>query len=111
MDDETIPNQDLKLEDIPQEASDWREVVRFARTLDGYKEAGSLKKAGLLANERKSERCGVGGDWTLTELRICLFFEYRRFNHVGHPPEIDDLNYLHSLVAEIRKRVDAKEIA
>jgi hypothetical protein len=97
-----IPNSDLKLSDLPKPRADWREIVRFAMTLNGYIEAGSAEAVAQIANSRKSE--------SLTDLRICLFFEYRRCNHSGVVPTGSSLEYIHSLIEKIRDRVSTGKL-
>src|ERR1700739_3599476 len=101
----TIPNAQLKADEIPTPEADWKEIVQFARTFNGYAEAGSLANAGDLANEYRASAATDRKPLTLRELRICLFFEYRRWKHTGGKPEGADLQYIRFLVERIRDRV------
>jgi len=94
-----ISNRDLKPEDVPPSDSAWSEIVAFAHSFNGYEQAGSFFKAAQIANERRHG--------SLTDLRICLFFEQRRFHHCGNSPAPDgkQLNYIRSLLELIRPRV------
>ena len=95
-----IPNSSLMLEEIPSDTATWAQIVHFAHTFDGDKYWGSRKKCAEIANARRRE--------TLTELRTCLFFEQRRWNHFGSAPDADAMAYIHELITSIRTQVAAK---
>jgi hypothetical protein len=86
---------------IPAPNADWYEVSMFALKFDGYKESGSASACAAIAN--------AGRDNTLTELRICLFFEDRRWRHFGESPDAAGMVYIHGLIAKIRDKVAAQE--
>ncbi len=98
----TIPNADLTLDMIPGTDADWYEVSMFALKFDGYKECGSASACAAIAN--------AGRDNTLTELRICLFFEDRRWRHFGESPDATGMVYIHSLIAKIRDKVSNHDL-
>lgn len=98
----TIPNVDLTLDMIPSIDSDWGIFFAFSLTFDGYKECGSLEACAEIANAR---RCS-----TLTELRICLFFEQRRWRHFDETPDGETMAYLRSLVEKIRDKIANKDL-
>ena len=56
---------------------------------------------------RKQEPLGQ----SLTDLRTCLFFESRRWEHFKKDPTKKGMIYIHALVEAIRMRVLTKEIA
>ena len=99
-----IPNSQLRAGRLPPPGSDWELVQRFALTFDGYKHCGSVARCATIANRRRN---GEGGHENLSELRSCLFFEQRRYHHCGYGPEREDMNYIHSLLEDIRARVKA----
>lgn len=99
-----ISNEDLKLGDIPTDALNWDHFVRFAQTFNGYEATGSFRDAAQIANQHHLAN-GRDRTWSLVELRICLFFEYRRWNHFGRPRGADDISYQNFLISEIRKVV------
>jgi hypothetical protein len=93
-----IANRALKSTDIPARISArWDE---FALTFDGYEYHGSVTACAKIANRKKPT--------TLTEYRTCLFFEQRRFHHFGVGPDGEDLTYIRTLLAGIRKIVKAR---
>ena len=92
-----IDNEDLRLSDVPSESADWHDIVRFAHTFNGYSVHGSFGACGEIANEHRNE--------TLTDLRTCLFFEQRRWNHYGRPPDAEAMAYIKSLIEQIRGRL------
>jgi hypothetical protein len=94
-----IPTAKLRLEDLPGPSASWSEISEFALTFDGYAEAESFENAARIANERRCE--------SLQDLRMCLFFEQRRFRHFGHDPEGDDLRYVAGLVDKIREYISS----
>lgn len=91
-----IPNEDLRVELLPEPGADWTEIATFAHTWDGYSLYESVVECGKFANSPRQE--GEG----LAELRTRLFFEARRYRHFGHPPDPDAMHYIHELVEEIR---------
>ncbi len=99
---DTISNQDLTLESIPFPTATWDEIERFALTFDGYAAAGSFEACAEIANAQRRE--------TLTDLRTCLFFEQRRWRHLGGDPDCDSLAYIRGLVREIRAKVVASDV-
>jgi len=95
-----IANDDLTRSDLPSLDAGWGEIQSFALTIDGYKEAGSFEHAAHIANARACE--------TLTDLRVCLFFEQRRWRHFGDDPDHTTMAYIRSLVRQIYDRVDVQ---
>jgi hypothetical protein len=95
-----IANDDLTLRDLPSPDAGWEAIQGFALSFDGYKEAGSLEHAARIANDRVCE--------TLTDLRVCLFFEQRRWRHFGVDPDETSMTYIHSLLEQISDRIGAK---
>ena len=103
----TISKSELKSRDIPLSNAEWKDIVRFAHTFNGFLEAGSFEDAGTLANKYLNAPSNLLAVSTLSELRICLFFEQRRWNHDGREPEGENLMYIRLLVEEIRSRVES----
>ena len=100
MDWKRIPNDKLEIAKIPSASSSWREIEPFALRFyeEKYLESlGGFDWAAQLANERTAS--------TLTELRASLFFEQRRWRHVGCDPEDLQLVYVQSLLWRIRQCV------
>jgi hypothetical protein len=94
---EQIPNDRLEPERIPSQEAPWSEIVKFAHTFDGDRHWGSRTACAKIANERRHE--------TLTDLRTCLFFEQRRWNHYGRAPDLLAMDYIRDLLREIRERL------
>ena len=92
-----VPNRLLTVAQIPASDASWEEIVPFCHTFDGDFEWGSRTKCAEVANARRYNM--------LTELRTCLFFEQRRWNHYGKRPDGEAMNYVHSLIDAIRKMV------
>jgi hypothetical protein len=96
-----ISESALREEQLPQRGASWREIAPFARTFNAYNKFGGHKPVADIAN-RKARK---PSDCTLTELRAALFFEQRRFNHLGWEPDAAAMVHIHALVEEIRARV------
>jgi hypothetical protein len=94
---DTTPDEPIRLETVPPPEADWEAIWRFADTFNGYKYWGSFKRCAEIANDHR--------DSTLTELRTCLFFEARRFQHFGDEPDGDEEHYIRELLAKIREKV------
>lgn len=94
------PEDALTVADIPDAASDWPTLIRFAHTFDAYRHHGSFEAAAHVANARRHE--------TLADLRTCLFFEARRWRHFGEDPTPDEEAYMRGLVEKIREAVSAR---
>jgi hypothetical protein len=89
-----ITNEELRLSQVPLPDASWYEIADFARTYDGYKESGSFEACACIANEGPQE--------TLHELRVSLFFEWRRAHHGGRDPAAKELDHIRDLVRRIR---------
>jgi len=104
---EEVPNEILTASVVPPVTSSWQTIVSFALTIDGYKTIGG-RECAQLANRVKT---GFTKDavsiqtLSLTELRCCLFFEQRRFNHFGHEPLAADRMFINNLLEAIRRKV------
>jgi hypothetical protein len=98
-----IANPDLTPADIPPPDADWGTVVKFALSYNGFQRWGSFGKCAKIAN---SKRHG-----SLDELRTCLFFEQRRWNHFGHIPDEKAMAYIRGVVEKIRAAVLARGTA
>jgi len=96
-----IANDELTLSDLPSPDAGWEAIQGFALSFDGYKEAGSLEHAARIANYRVCE--------TLTDLRVCLFFEQRRWRHFGDDPDEASKAYIHLLLRQIADRIGGKK--
>ena len=95
-----IPNSKLKLKDIPKKFNvlDFHE---FALSFNGYKFAGDVCLSYPQQVESYfEENRGLPGHLTLSELRLCLFFVQRRFNHSGYLPNTDYIEHLYNAIRE-----------
>ena len=97
-----IDNTELTISDIPEPNADWEDIEEFALTFDGYKACGSFEKCSEVAMKKEHG--------SLTELRVCLFYQQRHFRFMGLPPEEEDMPYFHSLIEQIREYVVAGKI-
>ena len=94
-----IPNGEVRRADVPPRGVDWSTVVRFAQTFNGYEEMGD--QCAAVANHQRESK-------TLSDVRACLFFEYRRYNHFGYPPDSEKMVYVYDLLDRIRERARAE---
>ena len=90
-----IDTEKLTLDDLPSADADVHEIFRFALTINGYEIAGSFGDCADIANEPRHD--------TLEHLRMCLFFEQRRWRHFGVNPDGEDLAYIRELVVKMRE--------
>jgi hypothetical protein len=97
-----IRNADLTLEEIPAAGAGTHTIKRFASTFDGYKHCGSFAECAEVANSARQD--------TLTDLRTCLFFEWRRWHHFGESPDEEAEICWRGLVEKIRGRVKAGDL-
>jgi hypothetical protein len=101
-----IENSDLKAQQIPDINSDYRTIAAFALTFDGYERFARIAE---FANNNlavyHADRDSLKKR-TLTELRACLFYEQRRYRHMGEEPEKEDREYINALLAAIFNLVD-----
>jgi hypothetical protein len=104
---ETIPNDALRLEQLPSADADGTEVWRFADTFNGSKYWGSLDRCAEVANVYFYDQ---QRDANLTELRTALFFECRRWHYFGELPDRHDSPYVRALVEKIRAMVAAGRV-
>ena len=100
---EQLSNDELRQEHIPKQRSPWREIIPFASSFNAYEHFDGTRVPGKLANEKAKNPAQCN----LLELRAALFFEYRRYNHLGRNPTDEALVHLHGLLEEIRARVAA----
>ena len=93
-----IENTQLGLSDIPASTSDWDTIQNFALTFNAFKIHGSFEKCAEIANNERHD--------TLTNLRTCLFFEQRRWQHFGDDPDEEAMVYIIYLLDKIRAAID-----
>jgi hypothetical protein len=98
-----LNSQTLLLSQIPSADAEWVEIVRFAHTFNGDKYWGSRERCSEIANARQMD--------TLEDLRTCLFFEQRRWNHFGEAPDANAMRYIRSLISQIRAKVSGPEVS
>lgn len=89
-----IPNERLKLSDIPSIEADWHAISSFALAYPGYKIHG-FKGCAKFANE--------GHDGSVDQLRAALFFEQRRWSHFGEHPDQETMADIQILLEGLRQ--------
>jgi hypothetical protein len=106
-----IPNSQLIENDIPSRRDPWKKILPFAHTFNGYKHWGSFEKCRQVARHGVDlHKADQDSKQSLTDLRTCLFFEARRWNHFEKTPSKKSMDYIHALVEAIRILVRAKEL-
>lgn len=99
---ELIPNEKLRLSDVPDENADIFMISPFALTF-GY--ADSPANHSLFSETRRTFLAGSANlnELSLTDLRTCLFLEQRLHKWSSDNPDYKpDLRYMHALVSAIR---------
>jgi hypothetical protein len=117
-----IANSELIESDLPPADADEEMIWQFARTFDGYRFIESQERPNHPAADNLVWRLGYYANpargaffkegtvpITMSELRACLFFEWRREHHQGTSPDGPMMQYLHALIAAIREKVRAGE--
>jgi len=96
-----IPNEKLDAEGVPTTDADWKSIGAFAKTFNGDFYAGSPARAAEIAATQRHN--------TLSELRTCLFYEWRRYRAVGIDPDERTMGYVRELLDKIRRKVEKGE--
>jgi hypothetical protein len=91
---------------IPRPDAPWLpDLVQYALTFDGVGAFGGLGPLGDYANECRKRWAADGAlPEHVAELRACLFFEQRRFQHFGCEPRNADDHYVRALLESIRQK-------
>lgn len=95
-----IPTDSLGPVDVPPANAEWSEIQEFALTFNGYSFWNGFDRCAAIANAKQPRN--------LTELRTCLFFEQRRWRHLGKIPDAESMAYIRTLVDEIRAQLDRR---
>jgi putative DNA methylase len=90
---------------VPPETEYLGDIWEFARNYNGYDRLGSFEAVGELYDKLK-KKYFEAGQWigTLDELRACLFFEHRRWRHMGEEPDDESLQGILQLYSTICHR-------
>ena len=106
-----IANADLRAEDVPTADAPWDKIFYFALSFDGYSLFGGFGPCAELANdtaERYRADSSLLESLDLTRLRVCLFFEQRRWHHFGYGPTAEAREYFGALLNAIRAAVSSE---
>ena len=106
-----IPNSLLMEKDIPSNGANWKKILPFAMTFNGYEQWGTFEKCRDIARQGiELFRANQQLSQSLTDLRTCLFYEARRWRHLEKDPNKKGMQYIQALLEAIRIRVLAHEI-
>ena len=94
-----IPNAELDITTVPRRGESWDSVADFALTYDGYGYWDDLPTLAGRVLQRWTRRRSLPP--TLDELRGCLFYEQRRWNHFGEDPTGRSAEYMWAIVDAI----------
>jgi hypothetical protein len=94
-----IPNAELDITTVPRRGESWDAVADFALTYDGYGYWDDLPTLAGRVLQRWTRRRSLPP--TLDELRGCLFYEQRRWNHFGEDPTGRSAEYMWAIVDAI----------
>jgi hypothetical protein len=112
-----ITNADLTESGLPLFTNKWdRPLMQFAMSFDGYRfmESPTTQQLGAFANQAmRTYEKEKSLPKSLSELRACLFFEGRRWHHVGSAVggyEAFDkdgraMKYIHALLEAIARKI------
>lgn len=94
-----IKNEDLKLENIPKSLEEGASY--FSHDFNGYEFGGSIKGcADISKNVWESIKKCETRELTLSEIRTCLFFNFRALRHTGSAPDKSSVDKLLNLIRE-----------
>jgi hypothetical protein len=91
-----IPNAELDITAVPGRGESWDAVSDFALSYDGYAYWDDLSTLAGRVLQRWTRRRSLPA--TLDELRGCLFYEQRRWNHFGEEPTGRSAEYMWATV-------------
>jgi len=94
-----IPNAELDITAVPRRGESWDAVSDFALSYDGYAYWEDLATLAGRVLQRWTRRRSLPA--TLDELRGCLFYEQRRWNHFGEEPTGRSAEYMWAMVEAI----------
>jgi hypothetical protein len=94
-----IPNAELDITDVPRPGESWEAVSDFALSYDGYGYWDDLATLAGRVLQHWTRRRALPD--TLDELRGCLFYEQRRWNHFGEEPTGRSAEYMWAMVDTI----------
>jgi hypothetical protein len=96
----TIPTESLTLEQAPRENDGWDQIEWFALTFHP-------NEAENFAYPKKSvlQLLKENPEMSLKELRFLLFFEQRRWNHIGKVPNTEAMSGIREIVIRIRSKL------
>jgi hypothetical protein len=89
-----IPTSKLTKKHLPADDAGVSDLIAFAHTFDSEEVGLSFDRLAEIANGKDHS--------SIDNLRACLFFEARRWRHIGDDPDQEALQYWRSLVAEIK---------
>ena len=89
---------------VPSSDAPWRELSEFALTYHGYMRCGGFEAAAAVAHGARDrwDADGVVPE-SLDDARLALFFEQRRWHHLGDKPGGQDEEYIRALVDRIAR--------
>jgi hypothetical protein len=92
---------------VPEPSAPMPEIWQFALTYNGYDRHGGSRGAAAIGNDAAARWADTG---TLPEdlatARCALFFEQRRYRHIGTDPRGEEASYIRSLVGRIGALAD-----
>ena len=104
-----ISNNDLTFESIPEADAAYEDISRFALTFNGYEYSDQCAEISNIY-EKAFQKDGSLPK-TLSELRMCLFFEQRRWRHFDELPDQQAMKYIYALVEAIRSAIISKDFS
>ena len=96
-----LGNAELTVGDIPSFKETWPHIEPFALTFDGYGYWGSIEKCAEVASRPPG---------TLTQLRTWLFFEARRWRHLGKQPDAAAMKRIRAVLFAIKEKVKTGDV-
>jgi len=89
--------------DIPDENAEWDEILKYDLNFNAYEYWDSFEKTAEIANKQLKKYSTKGTlPVDIIKLKTCLFFEKRRYRHMGRVPSDEAMKYIKALIEKIR---------
>ncbi len=89
-----IASAQLTPDVVPIRVTDWGDVVRFAATFDPQSECPSGSSIAGVAD--------IDLNSTIAEMRLALYLEWRRYNHLGYDPDPATVHQTQAILDQLR---------
>ena len=100
-----IPDSELHSDDLPAVDAEWEEISEFDLTFNGFERREGLGEYANTIEAIFNETGRLTQDLNMSAARNCLFYEQRRWRHIGEAPDLYSIAYIGALIRNIRECV------